>query len=408
MNRVIFVNRYFAPDHSATSQILSDLAFHLASAGREVHVIAGDQLYDDPGARLKRQESLRGVGVTRVSSTRFGRGGLFGRAIDYLGLYISLSRAALRLARPGDVLVAKTDPPLISVMMAKVARRRGAHLINWLQDLYPEVAIHLGVPLMRGPIIRAIMYFRDRSLLAAAANVTLGDLMAERVKKRGVQASLIRVVHNWVDEQQIRPVSYSSNPLRKAWGLEGKFVVGYSGNLGRAHEYETLLDAAKRLRQRQDIIFLFIGGGGRTEKLKRAVAQHGLSDSFMFQPYQDRERLDVSLSLPDVHWISLRPELEGMIVPSKVYGAMAAGRPIVAITAHDGELARIVRKADCGAVIQPGQGAALATALSHLASNPDQCQAMGARARQTLEARFSRSRAFRQWEQLLESIRERN
>src|ERR1700676_2324631 len=141
MKRIFFVNRYFFPDHSATSQILSDLAFHLAAAGRDVHVVTGRQIYDDPKASLPDRETINGVNVHRVSSTQYGRGALAGRAIDYLSFYRSVRARLMEIARPGDVVIAKTDPPLTSVVALNVTRRSGAHLINWLQDVYPETAV---------------------------------------------------------------------------------------------------------------------------------------------------------------------------------------------------------------------------------------------------------------------------
>ncbi len=140
MSRLIFVNRFFFPDHSATSQILSDLAFDLSSAGRDVHVIASRQIYDDPKASLPKHETISGVQVHRVASTRFGRAALAGRAVDYVSFYRSVQRVLGEIARRGDVIVVKTDPPLTSVVAMGAARRGGARLVNWLQDLYPEIA----------------------------------------------------------------------------------------------------------------------------------------------------------------------------------------------------------------------------------------------------------------------------
>jgi colanic acid biosynthesis glycosyl transferase WcaI len=178
--------------------------------------------------------------------------------------------------------------------------------------------------------------------------------MAEKVRALGVSADRIRVVPNWSDDDQITPVPPAANPLRREWKLEDKFVVGYSGNLGRAHEFDTILAAAERLKDHPQIVFVIIGGGHRFEELARCVQDRGLAPNFRFQPYQDDAVLKYSLSLPDVHWISLRPELEGLIVPSKVYGIAAAGRAIIAITAKTGEIAPLVEQYKCGMVVEPG------------------------------------------------------
>jgi colanic acid biosynthesis glycosyl transferase WcaI len=404
MKRVFFLNRYFSPDHSATSQILSQLAFHLAETGTDVHVITSQQLYGDPQARLPPEENVCGVRVHRVSTTHFGRAALLGRGIDYLSFYTAAWRSLLTLADRGDIFVPMTDPPLLSIVAMRAARRRGAHLVNWLQDIYPEIAVELGVPLIKGPVNRLLSRLRYASLNAAAINVVVGECMAEQVLALGVSADHIRVVPNWSNDDQIAPIPPGDNPLRRSWNLEGKFVVGYSGNLGRAHEFSTVLAAAERLRDNPQIVFVVIGGGHHFEEFARDVKEQGLVGNFRFQPYQGEADLKYSLSLPDVHWISLRPELEGLIVPSKIYGIAAAGRPIIAITAKDGEIARLIQQYECGVIIEPGNAVGLARILVHLATDAEGTAAMGKRARSMLEAHFTRHHAFERWQRVLDHI----
>ena len=404
MKRLIFLNRFFAPDHSATSQILGDLAFALAESQRDVHVVTSQQLYDDPQANLPAKDVVRGVNVHRVSSTHFGRSALAGRGVDYFSFYASMWRRILTLAQRGDVLVAMTDPPLTSVPAMHATKRRGAHLVNWLQDIYPEVAIKLGVPLVKGPGGQVLAFLRDASLKAASANVVVGERMAEYVMSRGIPPDRVHVIHNWSDDEQISPVDNADNPLRREWGLSDKFVVGYSGNLGRAHEFETILGAGERLRNDPRIMFLFIGGGHRMDELARIVKQRRLESTFRCIPYQDRTLLKHSLCVPDIHWISLNPAVEGLIVPSKFYGIAAAGRPVIAIMARDGEIARLVQQHKCGLVIEPGHFDALATALVRLSTDRSSLAAMGLRARAVLDAQFTRRQAIDRWRNVLDQL----
>lgn len=404
--RIVFVNRYFAPDHSATSQILTDLATHLAAGGREVHVVCAAETYDGRGG-LPEQQEIAGVNVHRVRSGGFGRAGLVRRGADSLVLYAAMYRGAARLLRPGDMLVAKTDPPLLSIPMARLAHTRKARFVNWLQDLYPEVAGALGVPLVDGPVGACLAGVRNWSLRKAELNVVIGELMREHLLAAGIEDRCIAVVPNWTDDETVRPVAAATNPLRAAWDLKARFVVGYSGNLGRAHEYETLLGAAARLRDRLDIVFLFVGGGHHVEMLRAEAERRGLSERFRFQPYQARDRLAVSLGVADVHWLSLRPELEGLIVPSKFYGIAAAGRPTLCVTDPRGEIARLVTRFDCGVVIAPGQDEALAAAIRNLADDPDASAAMGVRARHMLDAHFSKRRSLEQWGALVDGATRR-
>jgi len=400
--RVLFVNRFFYPDHSATSQMLTDLANDLCLAGVDVSVITGRQLIDDPHAALAPRERVNGVEVHRVWSTRFGRGSLAGRGLDYLSFYLSAGWHLWRLCRSGDVVVAKTDPPLFCVLAGWVARRRGAALVNWLHDLFPEIAERVGVPLLRGRLFRVLQRMRDRSLQRARCNVVIGARMAERVQALGVAPERIRIIHNWGDGGAIRPLPRSEHPLRAAWKLEDRFVVGYSGNMGYAHEFDTILDAAERLHYRDDIVFLFVGGGVRRDYIEQQARRRQLGN-VAFESYQPRARLGESLTASDAHLVTLRPELEGLMVPSKFYAVAAAGRPVLFIGAADGEIARLIAQARCGATVAPGDSGGLAGHIAALAEDRTRLEAQGAAARRLFEARFEQRLATEQWLHTLEA-----
>jgi len=357
--------------------MVAGLAFFLAERGHEVVAITSRQRYDEPRERLAKRERVRGVEVVRVATTRFGRAFLPGRAIDYATFYASAFVALLRRARRGTVVVAMTDPPLISIVAALAAKLRGARLVNWTQDLFPEVATALG---MRIP--RVLARLRDRSLRAAANNVALGERMAERIRAGGARAT---VRHNWADAS-LHPIAVAHD----------RFVVAYSGNLGRAHDAATIIGAMRRLANDARIRFVFTGGGAQLDAVKRAAA-----DNVRFEPYQPVERLSESLSAADAHLVTLRPELEGLIVPSKFYGVLAVGRAVIFIGACDGELARLIVEHDCGVVVEQGDDAALAASIEELAANRERAAAMGARGRALYESRFAPAIALAEWERIL-------
>ena len=397
--RVVFVNRFYWPDHSATAQILTDLATGLAARGWDVTVVASRLRYDG-GESLVERETHDGVTIHRVATTRFGRGALAGRAIDYVSFYLAAMMAAVRILRRGDILVAKTDPPLLQVPLSLVSRLRGARQVNWMQDVYPELAVALGIRQLAGWPGRALTVLRSRSIRSSAATVAIGARMKEALIAAGAEPIQIIEIHNWGDDAVL---AAADDPavLREAWGFSAKrLVVGYSGNLGRAHELDTMLAAARVLAaQAAPVDFLFIGGGALRDRL-------GVADlpNVSLRPYQPRAELPRSMAVADLHWLSLQPELEGLIVPSKFYGAAASGRPILFIGDADGEVARLIRRHDCGWTFRPGEGAAVAALLGELAADRGMLGQRGRNARLMVRDNYSRAHGIAAWDTLLRAI----
>ncbi len=398
--KIFFLNRFFYPDYSATSQLLSDLAFDLAAGGEQVTVITSRQRIDMPKAALPAFERVNGVDVYRVWTTSSSRASLIGRALDYLTFYMSAGWRLFRLCSAKDVVVAKTDPPLISVVACAVCKVRRSAQVNWLHDLFPEVAIRLGVGALSGFAGRVLRRLRNWSLKSARVNVVLGARMASVLESEGVDAGRIRIVHNWCDGEAIRPLARSKNPMRKTLGLGDAVVVMYSGNLGRAHDMHSIVAAARILKNRSDILFLVVGDGVQRPWLQAEIARRGLRN-VRLEGYQPRKRLSESLSAGDIHLVSLRPELEGLIVPSKFYGVAAAGRPTIFIGSREGEIGRIIEQEKCGLSVAPGDGEGLAKQIEALASDTETRRAMGRAARTLFEQRFDRPIALASWRQAL-------
>ena len=400
--KCVFVNRFFWPDLSATSQMLSDLAFALAEQGMDVHVITSRLTYEGDGSRLPQHEVHRGVTIYRVWTSGFGRANLIGRAVDYAGFYVSALLSAIRVAR-GGWLIVKTDPPLLSIPMRLAARLAGARQVNWLQDVYPELASLLGVKLAKGSLGLLLTRLRNRSLARSFTNVVIGEKMAELLVHQGVPTDRIMVIHNWTDDVAIAPADGQGEELRRGWGFaDDDLVIGYSGNLGRAHDLDTVIDTAVLLQAQGErrIRFLFIGGCHLHVRLDRIVAERGLTNVHR-QPYQHRDLLPHSLAVPDVHWMSLLPELEGLIVPSKFYGAAASGRPVVFIGSSDGQISRIISEAKCGAQFAIGDSSALAHKLCCWVDRRAELAQLGRNSRTVVVANYTQRAAIARWHALL-------
>ncbi len=384
--------------------MVSDLAFHLAKSGHAVEVICSRQLYESAKAELPAEESIGGVRVHRAWSTRFGRGSLTGRAVDYLSFYLGALLELWKHTTKGTIVVAKTDPPLISVVAAAVVKFKSARLVNWLQDLFPEVAYAITGRSTGGPgrFERLLVGLRNWSLHKASCNVVLGRRMHQLLVDQGLPGERIATIPNWSDAERVMPVEHESNPLRQEWGLADKFCVMYSGNLGRAHEFETILGAMVSLRHRADIHFLIVGGGAKLDQVKTQAASSGLQN-VSFQPYQPDAKLAQSLSAGDAHLISLQPALEGLIVPSKFYGVLAAGRPSLFIGDLSGELAQIIGDTRVGYAVAVGDVSGLCQKIEFLADHRQASSQMGAVARELFIEKYQRRLALDRWETLLKT-----
>ena len=301
-----------------------------------------------------------------------------------------------------------TDPPLLGVLALVIARLRGACCLNWLQDVFPEVAERLQLlrPRVAASVLRTL---RNWSLRRADATVVIGEHMAALLAP--FCGTSLAVIPNWAMEEcaagkheRVRDTTVASNPLRAAWGLDDSFVVGYSGNMGRAHRLDELIDAACALRSRPNLRFVLIGDGAQRAALEARVEALGLKN-VTFQPYQPRERLRESLTLPDIHIVSLDERLEGLIVPSKFVGVLAMGRPVLWIGAADGEVGTLVRTSGCGLAVPSGNAPALIRVLSELSDDHTggghRLRVMAQEAHALWHKRFMRRDALDAWEAII-------
>ena len=401
MTHLVFVNRFFYPDHSATSQLLQDLTFALAQDKTyRVSVVTSAMRYDDARAKLPHRQHFKDVDIYRVRSTRFGRHWLPGRLLDYLTFYLSCWWRVRQLTDRDTIVVAKTDPPMLSVLLTGTVIRKGGKMLNWLQDVFPEVAAALGVRGLSGALGNKLKQWRDASLKKAQNNVVLGQCMREYFLKRGI--SQTTVIPNWSNAESITPKTSESTPLRRQWRLTGKFVVMYSGNMGRGHPLEVVVGAAQRLKDKP-VEFLWVGDGPKRAWLKQQAQQLGLTN-MTFQPYQPREALGDSLAVGDIHLVSLEPELEGLMVPSKYYGIAAAGRGCIYLGSAKGELGRLIEENQTGVVIDPKNENMLVETIGAMLENQEQLHQYGQHARDWLEQNASEELAIRTWQQLISEI----
>jgi colanic acid biosynthesis glycosyl transferase WcaI len=399
--RLLFINRYFYPDISATAQLLTELTEDLAAQGETVTVIAGNTAYTGNQSPLPDQEIYKGIRIERVGFTRFGRTHTLGRLADCLSFWISAFVHAVR-AKQQDCLVVLSDPPLLSVLAALVQMIKPVKTVCWLQDVFPEIAVRAGV-LPEGLVAHCLRRLAQWSLRQMDQVVVIGRCMERHVLSEGVASPSLTRIPNWADGTHIKLLPRDQNEFLRRHNLDNHFVVMYSGNHGVVHEYETLVSLLRETRSVPELCFCFIGEGAWKKRLIE-TAQAEAWPHVRFLPYQPRSLVQSSLSAADMHLVSLRSDMEGLSIPSKVYGALAAGRPVIFIGPRGSEAAALVREAQCGYSVQPGdtQGAVQAV----LAGYEDRAllERQGQAARLYFTRRFDRNIATRSFHQVFQRV----
>jgi putative colanic acid biosynthesis glycosyltransferase WcaI len=396
---VCFFNRSYWPDVSATGQLLTELAEDLVSLhGWDVTVVAGYPLRSD--ASPSSSEWRNGVQIVRASGTTLDPRPFIGRATNYISYFGSAVVKGLAIRKP-DVVVALTDPPIIGLAALATASKAHAPFVFLCEDIFPEVAALLED--FHSDTVNAALTQVNRFLVRKATRVVaLGETMKRRlVEGKGADPSKVTVIHNWADCRAVPP-GPRDNPFARQHGLVDRFVVLHAGNIGLSQDLEIVLHAAGQLRDRPDVVFVFVGDGAKKKDLQDIAVRRDLRN-VMFLPFQPRELMDQSYATADVSLVSLKRGLAGVIVPSKVYNVLASGRPCIAAVEQDSEVADIVNRHDCGFVIPPGDAAALRARTLDLSDDRERAAAMGARARCAAQ-HFDRPRQVGAYDALLREV----
>lgn len=397
--RILFVNRSYWPDSEATGQLLTELCEALAESF-EVHVLVGA-----PNATIEDNEwetvqSHNGVQIHRVKHTRFAKASLPLKALNFISFAAACRRRILQIPTP-DVVVFETDPFLLPFVADRLHRRTNAKMIGYLQDIYPDIAVALGKIKDRGWVKRL------RSKLFEVysrchAMVVLSEDMKGLLTEGGVTPRQIEVIPNWADSESIRPIE-GENRFRADNGFQDKFLVMYSGNLGLTQRLENFVLAAKELSRDPDIAFAFIGRGARKAELQKMVSELELSNVSFFD-YQPRSELCQSLSAADLHLIPLTGALSQCLMPSKLYGVLAAGRPYLTNALPASDLNQITVQHDVGITVAPDNIPAIVSAISELKADPERQQRMCKNARRVAESVFTKDQSISQFRDLLQRL----
>jgi len=392
--RLLVLNQYYRPGVEATGQLLADLCEELAK-DFDVTVVTAT-LRNAPAGRDVRD----GVEVIRVRSAAFERRRLWLRALNYTTFLVQSLRVGLARERP-DVVLSMTDPPVIANVALLVARRFRAPLVVVSQDVFPETAVQLGR--LENPAVVGLLRALVRLYLRRADRiVAIGETMRARLVAKGARAERVTVIPNWVDTSAITPAA-RDNAWGRKHGFDQRFVLMHSGNVGHAQDLDSLIRAATSLRDLDDLTVAIVGGGARRGELVELAASLG-ARQVTFLPYQPRELLSQSLSAADVHVVGLARGLAGYVVPSRLYGVLAAGRPVIAAADAESETAQLVERVGCGVVVPPGRPDLLAAAIRHARAGELDLAAMGARGREYVVREADRSVAVARYRAVLADV----
>lgn len=397
--RILFINQYYWPDHASTAQHLTDLAESLSAQGHECHILASQSRYNSGEPTPPAYEEHEGVHIHRVRATSLGRRRTWARMTDYLSFYAGALAKAMLLPRY-DAVVTLTTPPVIGLIGTVLKRFKKTRHVYWSMDLHPDASLALGRMSPKSLLGRSMSWLSGFVYRHADQVVVLGPYMSDRIALKGVPSERIATIPVWSQRDEIYPTPRDANPMRKALGLEGAFVAMYSGNLGLAHSFDEFTLAARRLRDRPNIVFLFVGGGPRLDEVKAARDRDGL-ENIRLLDYVPRAQLQASLAMADVHLISMRPEMTGIVVPGKLYGAMAAGRPAIFVGPEHCEPADTIRDAGSGITTTPGDVDGLVAALLKLESNPSLARRMGEKGRTAFLTTHEQKLCCNHWSDLI-------
>jgi glycosyltransferase involved in cell wall biosynthesis len=383
--RLTVVSQFFPPDFAATGQLLDDLTSRLAAGALQVQILTGMPAYAYSSSDAKRIEFQPNRCIRRTQASRFWPQRIRGRAINGLLFCLRISTRLLRYSRRGDLILYTTEPPYLPLLGWLLHRLTRTPYLVLLYDLYPDVLVELGVLAARHPLVRLWRLFNRWVFADAQELIVLSDPMAERVSSSVPEAAdKLSVIPSWADPIKIRPRPKAENWFVQKHQLHDQFTVLYSGNQGRCHDLVTVVAAALLLRHDPQVQFLFVGGGPQNKRLRQLCNDWGLRNC-RFLPYQELEDLPFSLASADLALVTLSIEAEGLVAPSKLYGHLAAGTPIAAITPQQSYLHQLVEQEGCGRWFANGDADGLAAWIRELHRNPGHRQSYAMAARQLLE-----------------------
>ncbi|MBA7570036.1 hypothetical protein ES708_11781 [subsurface metagenome] len=400
MKKFFLISQVFYPDEVSTAGLFTSLCSYVAEEQIEVEVWCAHPSYTEtekqPGTTI-----YQGIEIHYLPSTHFHKRILIGRLINYLTFMVSVI-VKLLITKDKTPIFTHTTPPSLGIVISCICSMKRRKFVYLLLDIFPDGLIRLGKVSAKSPLIRLWRRMNVGSLKRSYKIIVIGRDMQEwigSVYRQGIQK--MEYIPLWQDDQLISPGDYYKNALVRKYGLQDKFVVQYSGNMGLWNEMECIAQVVNRVHG--DVFFLFVGGGMREREFYNSLDDDTHKDVLLL-PFQPIKQLNESLTACHVGLVSLKEGLEGMAVPSKLYGIMAAGIPVLALAPLDSEIARVVEEENCGMVVLPTDIEALVQAILKLKSDEQLREEMGENGRKAFLQKYTTSIQARKYISLLDSI----
>lgn len=398
--KLAIITQFYPPDYAATGQLIEELATQLVNQGLHVQIFTGQPGYAYQKQSAPMIERSHQLLVQRSRASNLWPQRIRGKALNGLMFCLRSALHLLRNRQKKDILLVTTAPPYLPVLGYLAQKLLRIPYVCLLYDLYPDVAVELGVVSPEAGLTRLWNWINHHVWLHSKALIVLSSSMKDRIAKRYPELTdKIAIIHSWANPEWIVPIPKQDNWFAIDHHLDQRFTVLYSGNMGRCHDMDTILKAMQQLRH-DPVQFVFIGGGAKRKVFLEQVEQLGL-DNCLFLPYQDKHVLPYSLTACDLSLVSIGAGMEGLIAPSKFYGSLAAGRPIAVICEPHSYLRSIIAASGCGKAFNLGDGAALANFIRLLLKNPHLVEEMGAAGRHYMECHFTPEIIAKQYLQVL-------
>jgi len=407
--KLLLLCQLFYPELVSTGQTLTELCEVLADKGVEIEVVCAPPSVMNSGKKVKRRMVHHDIHIKRVWATSFPKLNFLGRVINQLTYALSVFLFLLFKRNKGPILVL-TNPPFLAFFCALLRKLKlGSPYIYLIFDVYPDTAVNLGVIKKNSLLSRLWEWVNKISFMHASKIIVIGrcmkDIIETKIKKYGIQRTdnTVHMIHVWSDDQHIQTNKNEKNPFNVRWGLAGKFIVLYSGNMGRFHDMETIMEAISELSDFKNIVFLFVGEGHKKAWIMDYAKRNNHSNC-QFHSYVKREELPDLLSIADVGIVSLLEGQEGLSVPSKAYALMAAGVPVVAIIPSLSEIARMVTEENCGMVVRNGDVQGLKNAILTFYNNRDLLKRLANNASKSIAEKYSLESAANSYYRIIKDL----